>query len=91
MEAGPDPRRISVQLKQMFGGGGGDGLDTEALSGGILKTIEVEVVEEDITEADRRSLGKDSNPDEDWQKILRGGVRRANSRASARDRDSPGY
>jgi hypothetical protein len=54
---------------------------------GILKTVEVEVVEEDITDSNRPSTG---DAEDDWQNVLRGGVMmasRSGSRASARDRD----
>jgi len=76
--------RISIHLNHMYGVA--EAFDAEALNNGILKTVSVEIVEEDITEADRISLGGQS-VDDDWQNILRGGppVSRSNSRASGRD------
>jgi hypothetical protein len=82
-------RRISVQLSSAYAT---EPSATETPFNGILKTVEVEVVEEDITDSDQRSIGGQSIPDDDWQNVLRGGPpSRANSRASARDRESRAY
>jgi len=90
--AAPKPKpegpktRISIQLNNIYTVV--ESFEGEARNNGILKTVSVEVIEEDITEADRASLGGHS-VDDDWQNILRGGpptVSRSSSRASGRER-----
>jgi hypothetical protein len=63
----------------------GKDFDEEALGKGILKTVSVEVVEEDIADADRRSAGSLAAIEgADWQTILRAGPSRPPSRAPSR-------
>ena len=72
MDAPDRNPRLSVDVEAFAAGGafveGGWGMDV--LNKGILRTISVEVTEEDITDAEREAMAKKES--DDWKSMLRG-------------------